>query len=98
MGLLAGIARPDSFRRTVEGLGARVVAERIRPDHHRYRRSDLRDLAREAPLWVTTEKDSIKILPSWAEGSDVWVLPIGVAVEDPARLLDWLEGKISHSP
>ena len=94
VGLLAGIARPDGFRRTLEALGARVVAERTHPDHHRYRASDLRGLAREAPLWVTTEKDAVKLLPCWVDGADVRVLPVSLAVEDPGRLVDWLEARL----
>ncbi len=94
VGLLAGIARPDAFRRTVEALGAHVVAERLRPDHHRYRASDLRGLAREAPLWITTEKDAVKLQPSWADGADLRVLPVALEVEDPARLIDWLEARL----
>ena len=94
VGLLAGIARPDSFRRTLERLGAEVVAERRFPDHHRYRPSDLRDLEREAPLWVTTEKDAVKILPAWVAGLDVRVLAIELAVEEPGRLLEWLDVRL----
>lgn len=90
VGLLAGIARPESLRRTLEGLGAEVVAERRFPDHHRYAARDLADLG-DAPLWVTTEKDAGKLLPRWAHGADVRVLSIALEVDDPAKLLDWLE-------
>ena len=34
--LLAGIARPGGFRRTLAALGAEVAAERVFPDHHRF--------------------------------------------------------------
>ena len=46
---------------TVEELGARVTAERRFRDHHRYRESDLAGLSEQAGLWVTTEKDAVKI-------------------------------------
>ena len=48
VGLLAAIARPASLRRTLEALGAEVVAERSFRDHHRYRPRDLAGLARQA--------------------------------------------------
>jgi tetraacyldisaccharide-1-P 4'-kinase len=64
-----------------------VVAERLFPDHHRYRRRDLRELARAAPLWVTTEKDAVKLLPFWAGGADLRVLRIGIEVSEPEQLL-----------
>lgn len=69
--LLSGLARPGSFRRTVEGLGAEVVAERRHPDHHRFTAADLdgaraaADAAR-AELILTTEKDAVRLPAAWA--------------------------------
>ena len=83
VGLLSGIARPASFRRTVEALGARVVVERSFPDHHAYRSSDLDGLAARAPLWLTTEKDAVKLDPAWPGAADLRVLAIGVAGVEP---------------
>jgi tetraacyldisaccharide 4'-kinase len=94
VGMLAGIARPGSLRGTLEGLGARVVAERVFRDHHRYGERDVRSLAGEAPLWVTTEKDAVKITPSWVGSADVRVLEIRMAVKDPGPLVDWIEGRL----
>ena len=87
VGLLAALANPRGFRRTIEALGANIVAERLFRDHHRYRRRDLRGLAKRAPLWVTTEKDAVKLLPFWAGGADLRVLRIGIEVSEPDRLL-----------
>jgi len=78
VGMLCGIARPASFRATLEGLGARVVAERLFPDHHPYRARDLRGLAGAAPRWVTTEKDAVKLDPAWCAELDLRVLAISV--------------------
>ncbi|MEE9607711.1 MAG: tetraacyldisaccharide 4'-kinase [Myxococcota bacterium] len=94
VGLLAGLAGPASFRRTLEGLGARVVAELTFRDHHRYRERDLRDLGRRARLWVTTEKDAVKILPSWVRGAELLVLSIVLEVEAPERFIDWVEARL----
>ena len=96
VGLLSGIANPSAFRRTLEALGARVVAERRFPDHHRYRASDLHGIVGEAPLWVTTEKDASKLLPRFVEGSDVRVLGITLEVENASRVLDWLEARLAQ--
>jgi tetraacyldisaccharide 4'-kinase len=94
VGLLSGLALPDPFRRTVESLGALVVAERRFGDHHRYRPRDLRGLAQQAPLWVTTEKDAVKIPSAWAGPADVRVLAIEADVQDPRALGDWLEDRL----
>jgi len=91
VGLLAGVARPGSFRSTLESLGASVVAERVFRDHHAYRQSDLQGLADETPVWVTTEKDAVKILATWTGRADVRVLSISLEVEEGGALLDWVE-------
>lgn len=98
VGLLSGIAGPDSFRRTVESLGARVIRERCFGDHHRYRERDLLGLEEDAPVWLTTEKDAVKILPSWVGRADVRVLSIELVVEDPGLLCEWLENRLREKP
>ena len=98
VGMLSGIANPASFRATLTALGARVVAERSLPDHHRYRARDLEGLARESACWITTEKDALKILPAWTGRADVRVLAIEVAVDDAEALLDWIEARLRARP
>src|SRR5690606_18352079 len=95
VGLLSGIARPAGLRRTVEALGARVVAERAFADHHRFRPADLRGLR---GTWVTTEKDAVKILPSWCEGLDLHVLAIELEPAEPDALADWLVARLAPAP
>ena len=94
VGLLCGLARPGGLRRTVEALGAQVVAERTFADHHRYRPSDLAHLAEQAPLWVTTEKDALKIPAAWAGTADVRVLAVALEVDDAPALLEWIESRL----
>jgi len=94
VGLLSGIARPDAFRATAEKLGAVVLAERIFPDHHRYTERDLFGLARDAPVWITTEKDAAKVLPSWIRGAETLVLTLDLEVELQQPFLDWLESRL----
>lgn len=66
VGLLTGVARPESVRRTVEGLGGVVVASLAYPDHHPFTEGDVR-AAMEAAWrgggeWlVTTEKDAVRL-------------------------------------
>lgn len=63
--LLAAIARPASFRATVEALGAEVVAEFRHRDHHRFTAAELataRARADAAGAWLLlTEKDDARL-------------------------------------
>ncbi len=97
VGLLAAIAWPATLRRTLQALGAEVVAERTFRDHHRYRPRDLAGLAGQAAFWVTTEKDAIKLLPSWVGSARVAALVIELEVEEPEAWLDWVEACLRRS-
>ncbi len=91
VGMLAALARPAGMRRSLEALGADVVAERTFRDHHRYRPRDLRGLKDQARVWVTSEKDAVKITPSWLRGLDLRVLESRLVVSDEDALLDQIE-------
>ncbi|MEM7408993.1 MAG: tetraacyldisaccharide 4'-kinase [Myxococcota bacterium] len=94
VGMLVGVAQPRGVRRTLESLGAKVVAERVFPDHHAFRREDLAGLEAEAPRWITTEKDAVKLRPDWATQLDLAVLSIELEVDAPGAFLDWLEARL----
>jgi len=99
VGMLCGIARPASFRETLASLGARVVAERSFPDHHRFRRRDLQGLAFEAARWVTTEKDAARLPVGLVEdGARVEVLALETRMHEGDAFLDWLEGRLRPRP
>jgi tetraacyldisaccharide 4'-kinase len=95
VGMLCGIARPDSFRRTLAALGARVVEERVLPDHHPYQAADLAALGARTRLWVTTEKDAVKLQPDWAPGADLRVVELGV--EGGAGLVDFVRRRLAQA-
>jgi tetraacyldisaccharide 4'-kinase len=95
VGVFSALARPRALRETVEALGARVVAERVFADHHAYTPRDVAGLAAQAPLWVTSEKDAIKIAPSWVYGADVRVLALGTSIAGPEEFLAWLDAGLS---
>ena len=94
VGLISGLARPTSLRNTIEQLGAKVVTERSFRDHRRYGLKDMRYLYRNAPLWITTDRDAIMINPDWIGRADVRVLSIKLECEQEERLLDWLEASL----
>jgi len=97
VGLLSGVARPSSVRRTLESLGARVVVERRFRDHHKYTAKDCDDLDHSGLLWITTEKDGLKILPDWLGGHRLWVLRIEVEIEQEDAVLDRLQARLQST-
>jgi tetraacyldisaccharide 4'-kinase len=84
----AGIGRPQKFFETLKGVGARLVAERSFPDHHRYAPGELATMFAEAsaaglPV-VTTEKDFVRLPAAYAEKAVA--LPVRLQFEDAPRL------------
>ncbi|MEW6594924.1 MAG: tetraacyldisaccharide 4'-kinase [Thermodesulfobacteriota bacterium] len=68
----AGIANPDSFRRTLERERFLLTGFIGFPDHHRYTAADVESLiaaarSRKAAALVTTEKDYVKLAPLFKE-------------------------------
>ena len=62
----SGLAKPDSFQKTLLGLGARIVGVEAFPDHHWYVPKDLEELREKgeklnADALVTTEKDLVRL-------------------------------------
>jgi tetraacyldisaccharide 4'-kinase len=92
VGVLAAIARPARFERSLTELGARVVARRIFPDHHVYTPGEIRGLAREV-AWVTTAKDAVKIPADWLDGRSLSALVEEVVPEDPDALVDFVRAR-----
>ncbi|MGH9559162.1 MAG: tetraacyldisaccharide 4'-kinase, partial [Bryobacteraceae bacterium] len=56
-----GLGSPRAFWRTLDEMGVHCVQRRAFPDHHRYRREDLKNLAASADVLVTTEKDMMNL-------------------------------------
>ncbi|MGB8930528.1 MAG: tetraacyldisaccharide 4'-kinase [Anaeromyxobacteraceae bacterium] len=91
--LLSGLARPGSFRRTVEGLGAEIVAERRHPDHHRFTTADVEEALGAAERAgcarvVTTEKDALRLPAGIAGDPRLAVLRIQAEILRGGELLD----------
>ncbi|HEX9671002.1 MAG TPA: tetraacyldisaccharide 4'-kinase, partial [Thermoanaerobaculia bacterium] len=64
--LVSGIARPRSFRDTVERLGFPVADHLVFPDHHEYPDASLAKIARRfhqsgATVVMATGKDRVKL-------------------------------------
>jgi tetraacyldisaccharide 4'-kinase len=92
--LVAGIAKPDDFRRSIEAIGVRVEGMVAYRDHHRYREADalgLRERASGRAL-VTTEKDWAKLGRfDWSD-TRVWVARLEVDLVGGEDVDGWLLG------
>jgi len=102
----AGIAKPEKFFSTLGASGARLLAKRAFPDHHRYTNREAAALLEEArqrnAMLVTTEKDWVR-LPD-EEGTALGELkfrsrPLTIALqlEDEAALKELLAAAIAKA-
>lgn len=78
-----GVGNPDSFRRTLESVGANIVKFRAFPDHHPYTAQDVMRLNAEAQefmadVMLTTEKDAARL---HAEGFEIPLAALRVEIE-----------------
>ncbi|MEA2013905.1 MAG: tetraacyldisaccharide 4'-kinase [Thermodesulfobacteriota bacterium] len=81
----AGIARPDSFKKTIESVGGEVIVFLSFPDHHVYTQGDLIKIRKEASqcsaqVILTTEKDGIKLIDYSDFLRDIYLLRIEMEV------------------
>jgi len=86
--LLAGIADPSSFERTLKGLQATIVSRSYFDDHYEYRAEDLERvlnsaLNSKADLLITTEKDIVRC-KNWfkdQQGTKIRILVLKIALK-----------------
>jgi len=96
----SGIARPDRFEDDLQSLGIRLAGSRRFSDHHRYRRSDLDEVAREArrrgsDILVTTEKDLVRIVETPEGPPPLYALAIQITFPGGPDLQPWLLGRLA---
>lgn len=92
---VCGIARPESFERTLDGLGAVVRNLAAFPDHHRFTAQEAEALAREADAErceyvITTEKDILRLPTEGALAGRVRALRMETSVLAPRASLEAL--------
>jgi tetraacyldisaccharide 4'-kinase len=80
IGVLSGIARPESFEGSLTKLGANSVITARFADHHRFNDEELRDFVtravnRDLDCIVTTEKDAVRF-PAKIAGIEKLEVPI----------------------
>ncbi|QDV43195.1 Tetraacyldisaccharide 4'-kinase [Stieleria neptunia] len=91
--LISGIGNPAAFRRTVEDVGAEVVAEQVLPDHARYDRETIEQLHRWAESLenvrhlICTQKDLVKLQTDRIAKRPLLALTIDAEIE-PSEAFD----------
>ncbi len=80
-----GIGSPQAFISDLRGWGFQIAGHKFFPDHHRYSRSEIREIEAEARAAgaggvICTEKDSFNCPGRW-ESMDLWVCAISLHVE-----------------
>jgi len=84
--LLAGIGNPSTFENLVKDLGAKIKGKSFFPDHHWYKKRDVkRFLKQEFEILLTTEKDLIK-LKELVFPKPILALRIEVKIKDEEKL------------
>jgi tetraacyldisaccharide 4'-kinase len=98
-----GIGNPQAFVSTLTRLGAEVVTLFVFPDHHPYTQEDWQTMVAEvnkqrATYLITTEKDAVRLAPSWHASVPLYTLRIGVtfAASDPP-FSHQLQALMSHA-
>lgn len=95
----AGIARPEKFFATLEGLGARIAVGRRFADHHAYEEREIQALIAEAAARglapVTTEKDHVRLAPAYRRA--ILALPVVLRFESPERVAGLLSEALARS-
>ena len=100
-----GIGNPEAFRRTLVGLGARIIDFRVFSDHHPYSRDDvagLRESAQQAcrsdTLFVTTHKDLVKLRIPDLAGRPLWALRIEMAFQTNQAAIESVLARVLDAP
>lgn len=91
----SGLGDNSSFFRMLRDVGADVVRTCEFPDHHRYRREDLRRVTsfQDVEMVVTTEKDAVKI-DGMEAADNLFYLSIEAEIENQDALIEHLYSKM----
>ena len=92
----AGIGVPEKFFKTLQEQKYAVTRAIPYPDHHIYTQEDLQYLAtiakKENLRLITTEKDAIKLTPSFLEQVDIVKIKLSFIHEK--EIIEWFEEKL----
>ncbi|MBQ7650488.1 MAG: tetraacyldisaccharide 4'-kinase [Victivallales bacterium] len=90
---ICGIAVPESFENYLRALGGTIVYHECYVDHHRYRESEIESFCKKAvdhgaEMFVTTEKDSVRIPKVNTDGLPFMFLRVEIRILKGASHFD----------
>jgi tetraacyldisaccharide 4'-kinase len=99
---LSAVADNAGFFHSLEACGVQLASTRARRDHHRWREDEMKTFARRAQergavAVVTTEKDAVKIEPSWAHPLPLYSVVIELQIENEAELWERIRSRLAPS-
>jgi tetraacyldisaccharide 4'-kinase len=97
--LASGIANPERFRQTAQGLRWRIADHFVFPDHHRFTGPEFDRILSHAgsrPV-VVTEKDWVKLPPRFKKTGRVAALTIEITLDQEDEFLSEVEGLIGRN-
>lgn len=100
--LVAGIASPERFFRSVEAEGWTVAGEVAFPDHHPFTPADMARITKTAAearavMVLTTEKDLVRMLPLQPFALPVASVPMRVVIEPAHEFRGWLDERLGRA-
>jgi len=84
------VARPEYFVSFLSQMGAEVKETLFFPDHHFYHPRELTKIDRNS-IFVTTEKDAVKLKALSLPECDILVLKIELKIENDEKFQDFLK-------
>lgn len=101
--IFAGIAKPDSFAKTITAAGARIISFDVFPDHYCYTFVELKKihhnfLESHADFLITTEKDGTRLQEFTEFLKDIYLLRIElVIIPDEDSLKKFILEKLENN-
>ncbi|MCF7840871.1 MAG: tetraacyldisaccharide 4'-kinase [Candidatus Marinimicrobia bacterium] len=81
IGAFCGLGQPGHFFKTLRSEGISPTVELTFPDHCSYNASDRKHIARAGmDVWITTQKDFVKLPPDFVARQKIYYLPVLVAL------------------
>jgi len=86
VGAFCGLGHPEAFFRLIEDSGQSLVRRLTFPDHHPYRAREIAEFLSAADLWLTTEKDAVR-LPELVGRERIFVASMEISLDRPVEFL-----------